>query len=338
MRISIWLASRIAPSGIAKRHVLKCSWSVSRTRKCTSARPTCTSGWKRARRSGRRVRTNTSQMEFDTWWNRRASRSGTSGSMKARDLLWPCSRLGDPLLRFAIPILIVVTIATLPAETPQSDPATFETVSIETSTNGLIDTAFTRRRFTARTSTLVELIEQAYDVPAASVLGGPPWLRSDRFTVRATAARDVTVDELKQMLRALLAERFQLQIERGAMTTTIYRLSATAATLKPTRTKEAQGIRKSVDEDTGYRWDGRDVTMGELAQALSNHLQAPVTDETNLTGRYDFRFDFFQAGTAADPNARTIFTALEEVGLALAAGSGEVSGYVIRHATRPLSD
>jgi len=240
--------------------------------------------------------------------------------------------------RFAIAILVVASIATLPARTPQSDPATFETVSIETSTNGLIDTAFTRRRFTARTSTLVELIEQAYDVRGASVLGGPPWVRSDRFTVRATAARDVTLAELKQMLRALLAERFQLQIERGAVTTTIYRLSATAATLKPARTNQAQGIRKSVDEDTGYRWDGRNVTMGELAQVLSDHLQAPVADETNLTGRYDFRFDFFQAGTAADPNARTIFTALADVGLALAAGTGQVSGYVIRDAARPLTD
>src|ERR1700689_3259773 len=67
-------------------------------------------------------------------------------------------------------------------------------------------------RYEFRTATMVDLIARAYGVDRESVVGGPNWLELDRFDVFAKAPADATPDDLKIMLRALLAERFKLVV------------------------------------------------------------------------------------------------------------------------------
>lgn len=251
------------------------------------------------------------------------------------------SRLpGVRMLRFLTIVLIVGVI--LSASTLAQTP-TFQSISIQPATTGQIGIEFGRGRFTARTSTLIELIEEAYGFREEEIFGGPDWVRTDRFTIRATTAANATADDMRLMLQALLADRFQLQLERGTPIVTTYRLVVVDVIprLKPVTRRNARvTINKTQDEYAGYRWDARNATMGDLATALSQHLRRPVVDDTRLTGAFDFRFDFSQdvKSEAADPKSgRTIFTALEtQVGLKLVADKSSVLGYVIRRVAKPL--
>src|ERR1700678_2271961 len=63
-----------------------------------------------------------------------------------------------------------------------------------------------------RFATMLDLIRTAYGVEAERVLGGPNWLENDRLDVFATPPEGATHDTAKPMLRALLADRFQLVV------------------------------------------------------------------------------------------------------------------------------
>src|SRR6185437_11677268 len=65
-------------------------------------------------------------------------------------------------------------------------------------------------RFTARATTVVFLLEWAYGIQPWQHSGGPGWLSNERFDVVAKADHDAPEDEMKQMARTLLAERFGL--------------------------------------------------------------------------------------------------------------------------------
>jgi uncharacterized protein (TIGR03435 family) len=77
-----------------------------------------------------------------------------------------------------------------------------------------------------------------------------------------------------------------------------------------------------------------------LAVTLGEHVRAPVSDETKVSGNYDFRiswtYDEPVGGIPPDPNFPTIFTALErDLGLKLEPGSGSIPVHVIRRVSRP---
>jgi uncharacterized protein (TIGR03435 family) len=233
--------------------------------------------------------------------------------------------------------LVVIASAGTRAQTP-----TFHSVSIQPATTGQIGIQFGRGSFTARTSTLVELIEEAYGFREHEIFGGPDWLRTDRFTIRATTAPNATADDMRRMLQTLLAQRFQLQLEPRTQIAAIYRLVVidVISRLKPvTRRNARMTINRLSEEYAGYLWDVKNATMGDLAKELSEHLRTPVVNDTQLTGSFDFRFNFTQdvKSPAADPKfGRTIFTALEtQVGLKLVADEGPVTGYVVRRAFKP---
>ena len=84
-------------------------------------------------------------------------------------------------------ILVAILSASTLAQTP-----TFQSVSIQPATTGQIGIQFGRGSFIARTSTLIELIEEAYGFREEEIFGGPDWVRTDRFTIRATTAANAT--------------------------------------------------------------------------------------------------------------------------------------------------
>src|SRR5215475_14598723 len=57
--------------------------------------------------------------------------------------------------------------------------------------------------FTATNQTLQSLISIVYQVPVYRMSGGPDWLTSSRFDINAKSDRRITMDEKRQMIRAL---------------------------------------------------------------------------------------------------------------------------------------
>jgi uncharacterized protein (TIGR03435 family) len=62
----------------------------------------------------------------------------------------------------------------------------------------------------------------------ANVHGGPTWLERDRFDLRAKVPPHTTQDDIKLMLRSLLADRFHLVVKTGTAPMPTYILSAEA--------------------------------------------------------------------------------------------------------------
>ena len=57
---------------------------------------------------------------------------------------------------------------------------------------------------------MVDMISLAYGMDTAKSSPVPSWLEIDRFDVSARAPRSTSPDDVKLMLRALLADRFHL--------------------------------------------------------------------------------------------------------------------------------
>jgi uncharacterized protein (TIGR03435 family) len=239
-------------------------------------------------------------------------------------------------------LLALGSAAAVRGQAPATPPS-FQTVSIEPSIGGLIKVAYAPRSFTAHAISLVELIDEAYGVKAWEVFGGPDWARVDRFTVKATTATEVPRERMKLMLQALLTERFQLQLAPETQSVSLYRLSASdVRKLTPVAKPSGRPVINVKEiRDAAYRWEGRNATMSSLTVALSQHLRAPVVDDTTLTGAFDFRFEFvdvsaFGRDDGDQLEGRSIVNALEkQAGLTLLAGTGPVPGHAIRRASRP---
>jgi uncharacterized protein (TIGR03435 family) len=66
-------------------------------------------------------------------------------------------------------------------------------------------------RLTVTNVSLRGLVRFAYEVQEFQMDGGPSWFAADRYDVLARAESDPPVSQIRLMLRALLAERFQLR-------------------------------------------------------------------------------------------------------------------------------
>jgi len=113
------------------------------------------------------------------------------------------------------------------AQVPDNALPSFEVASVKSNTNGPTSPMMTRMlpaRFEATNLPVRFLIQQAYRLPGYQMQGGPPWLDSDRFDIRAKAPEGTQPDQLSLMVRALLIERFKLVAHRETKEAPIYAL------------------------------------------------------------------------------------------------------------------
>jgi uncharacterized protein (TIGR03435 family) len=73
---------------------------------------------------------------------------------------------------------------------------------------------------------LTLLIATAYEIPVLPDLqiAGPDWMRDQLFDISATMPPGASEDQVPEMLRALLADRFKLAVHRESKETSIYAL------------------------------------------------------------------------------------------------------------------
>jgi uncharacterized protein (TIGR03435 family) len=87
--------------------------------------------------------------------------------------------------------------------------------------------------------TVREIVAYAYGIPNplrfSGISAGPKWLNEDRFDIVAKANGDVSTDQLRVMLRALLADRFRMVARNTTAGMPIYalRLSRNDGALGP---------------------------------------------------------------------------------------------------------
>jgi uncharacterized protein (TIGR03435 family) len=111
----------------------------------------------------------------------------------------------------AVAALVLLGSAVL-GQTASQLPA-FEVVSIKPRAGGPVPPPAQAPpdRFVRSNTTVVQLVQYAYGVQEFQVIGGPDWVRSNRYEVSAKAESATTADRMAQMVKRMLADRFGLQ-------------------------------------------------------------------------------------------------------------------------------
>jgi len=243
-------------------------------------------------------------------------------------------------------LIATVWLETAEADRPQADPPSFEVASVKLAKLGCQGSGRPIGPGGLTTcGALKHLIMEAYGVEFYQVTGGPGWVQSEFYEVRAKAATASTPLQIKSMLQALLADRFHLRLNRESRTMAGYVLSAdtNSSKLPVEKTGMAPESPGRIQMGGGELW-ARGATMKNVAKGLWLELQSPVIDETKLEGHYDLRIRFDEGNreladpsdsAATKPSAGSIFTALREIGLKLEARKIPVDVLVIESAERP---
>lgn len=182
----------------------------------------------------------------------------------------------------------------------------------------------------ARNVTLRRLVLQAYGLEQYyQILGGPAWSSADRYDVDAKAASAVAPDQLRQMLRALLSERFRLVTHREERQVSGYALVVGKKGPKVYHPGDARN--PATNPAHAQRLP---VTMKNLAAYVAKMWDQPVVDETGLEGVYEVVLSWPEE---RDPDVtENMRRALEPEGLELEARSRVPVEYlVIDRASKP---
>lgn len=197
----------------------------------------------------------------------------------------------------------------------------------------------------------------------------PEWAKSDRFDIQARAASDPGKDGMRQMMQALLADRFQLatHYEEREVPVLAFVLAKSGKTGPHLRqhTNDSPCPTEQPTAETPFLEDGlpafcngifplpasvhgrlrfgaRNVTIGFIADTFSagTGLGRPMIDRTGLSGKFDFTLEWAPERRGADvpPDSAdlTFEEALrEQLGIRLQSQKGPMRVLVVDHVERP---
>jgi len=206
----------------------------------------------------------------------------------------------------------------------------------------------------------------------------PDWVRDRIYTVTFRAEGEPTRDQVREMMRTMLTERFGLQIHEFTREGTVNRLvmskpGVLGPNIKPhpdganCATQEGASVGKAPDPAapqvahcgfTFYYLPGMvlhvgltDTTIADAARSLagigvSGLETRPLVDATGLTGRYDLTLEFrpdsggpFINSGADDEGVPTLVRAMkEQLGMRVESGPGPVRVVIVDHISEPTPD
>ncbi len=188
---------------------------------------------------------------------------------------------------------------------------------------------------------------EAWDLAQYQVQG-PAWIARERYDVVATTPPGTSAVSEREMLQSLVRERFQLEFHKENKETPRY-------VLLPGKNRSKLRPEKDAPDIPGCKSFG---TMPEFADILSQILNAPVEDDTVITGTFYFILSFsgspdeatdiepppppppppcpgWSAETMPPPDSNVFDAVRNQMGLRLERrGKATVSVLVVNHANR----
>jgi len=168
---------------------------------------------------------------------------------------------------------------------------------------------------------LKDYIGAAYKLKLYQIQG-PDWMGGERFDINAKLPAGATEAQVPDMLKALLADRFQMKAHRETKDFPVYGLVVAKGGLKmkesaqdpgrevgdpgekpkaPATNMSGSGGRGGVHIEYGNgsfftmadnKFIARKLPMASFADLLGRFVDKPVVDMTGITGSYDFDLDF----------------------------------------------
>jgi uncharacterized protein (TIGR03435 family) len=173
-------------------------------------------------------------------------------------------------------------------------------------------------RVVLRSVTLTRMIAAAYGVSSDKISGGPKWLDTDHFDVIAKPpSTTAKMPELQEMLRALLAERFQLKARAEDKQFPVYVWTPAKNGLHLTPSKSDSENCDTPNGDGFLVRNCTGMTVEELARQVhlfaNGYFNFDVVDRTGATGRYDFALKWSGRGQVGMmPDAISLYDVLEK--------------------------
>lgn len=248
-----------------------------------------------------------------------------------------------------------------------SAQSAFEVASVKRNTTGNTgwSITYTADSLRATNATVAALIQSAHGILLDDrLVGGPGWVRTERFDVNAKAAQALPREKLRLMTQRLLEDRFGVALKREQRGREVYELRLARADGRvgpdmrraaddcletaglPPASQPARTMPKS-STGAGPTFSGWCASMADLATGLSRSLRLAVVDQTGLPGRWDFVLAYAPLATDASPatppgqaNLPTVFAAVQEqLGLKLERNArGSVDYMVIASAHAPAEN
>jgi uncharacterized protein (TIGR03435 family) len=160
------------------------------------------------------------------------------------------------------------------------------------------------------------------------------------YEIEATTSADATEDQERQMLQALLIERFKMVAHRETKDA-VQGYSLTVAKDGP-KMGAVKEERASDDPAISDGWvsahgpsqgviaiEGQRATMLQFTENLQRLLSTSVLDQTGLSGKYNFQVEFARGDDPSDYIA--VVAAVKQLGLKLEKYKGPVEFLVIDH-------
>jgi uncharacterized protein (TIGR03435 family) len=246
----------------------------------------------------------------------------------------------------AIAAAMLLSALQLRGQPQPTKPLAFEVASIRPHKGPytVVGVRISGPKVTVEAYGLLGLIMDAYQLNESNqISGGPPWMSADsvRFDIAAIAPGDgaPSKENVRLMLRTLLADRFQLKVHRVTEERPVYALVVA---------KNGPKLKESApDEESSVRTGGirtaeitlASVTTEQLAIQISSSLDRPVVDKTGLKGHYDVTLNWIPEFAGPPPpgsDGVNLFTAVQEqLGLKLEPQKATIEILVIDHVEKP---
>jgi uncharacterized protein (TIGR03435 family) len=183
--------------------------------------------------------------------------------------------------------------------------------------------------FVASNQPLIAYLRFAYKLGQGDLLNLPAWVYTETFDIEARAQGNPTKDQMRVMMRSLLADRFKVITHTEKQTKPVFDL-VPAGNRKPgprlvtdPRDKSCPALPEAVaarlqlgsvpcgavgplgaTQPGMGRLGGRRVTIAQIAGIMSNPftgVDRPVVDQTGLRGTFDFSLEWSLIPDDAQP-------------------------------------
>jgi uncharacterized protein (TIGR03435 family) len=216
---------------------------------------------------------------------------------------------------------------------------------------------FRGRNLITVNSSLADLMMFAYSVQMKQIIGAPGWIETDRYDIVATPDQEgtPTAEQVRIMIRKLLADRFQLKFhhdkrELSAFVLTVGKDGPKLKPGQPNGNLHGIGVQPA---PTGAMLFANNAPIPAFTSFLQSLVfDRPVVDQTGLTGRYDMAItftpddslfkghppEFTKPADGVEP-APGFFEAIQQqLGLKLTAEKTQVDVLAIDHVQKPSAN